>query len=66
VGLAVGPFALKLRGLYLAIVTVGLVFLVQHTLLHTPGWTGRAGGIEVPAALWAHRNGGRNAGCVGC
>ncbi len=50
-GLAVGPFALKLRGLYLAIVTVGLVFLVQHTLLHTPGWTGGAGGIEVPALL---------------
>jgi branched-chain amino acid transport system permease protein len=30
VGLAVGPFALRLEGLYLAIVTVGLLFLVQH------------------------------------
>ena len=30
VGLSVGPFALRLEGLYLAIVTVGLLFLVQH------------------------------------
>lgn len=32
VGLTVGPFALRLEGLYLAIVTVGLLFLVQHTI----------------------------------
>jgi len=32
VGLAVGPFALRLEGLYLAIVTVGLLFLVEHML----------------------------------
>ncbi|MCA9537731.1 MAG: branched-chain amino acid ABC transporter permease [Myxococcales bacterium] len=32
VGLAVGPFALRLEGLYLAIVTVGLLFLVEHLL----------------------------------
>jgi len=32
VGLAVGPFALRLEGLYLAIVTVGLLFLVQHSI----------------------------------
>jgi len=32
VGLLVGPFALRLEGLYLAIVTVGLLFLVEHLL----------------------------------
>jgi branched-chain amino acid transport system permease protein len=32
VGLAVGPFALRLEGLYLAIVTIGLLFLVEHAL----------------------------------
>jgi branched-chain amino acid transport system permease protein len=32
VGLSVGPFALRLEGLYLAIVTVGLLFLVEHLL----------------------------------
>ena len=32
VGLAVGPFALRLEGLYLAIVTVGLLFLVEQGL----------------------------------
>ena len=32
VGLSVGPFALRLEGLYLAIVTVGLLFLVEHVL----------------------------------
>jgi len=32
VGLSVGPFALRLEGLYLAIVTIGLMFLVEHTL----------------------------------
>ena len=32
IGLLVGPFALRLEGLYLAIVTVGLLFLVEHVL----------------------------------
>ena len=32
VGLIVGPFALRLEGLYLAIVTLGLLFLVEHCL----------------------------------
>ena len=32
VGLTVGPFALRLEGLYLAIVTIGLLFLVEHVL----------------------------------
>ncbi len=32
IGLLIGPFALRLEGLYLAIVTVGLLFLVEHLL----------------------------------
>ena len=32
VGIVTGPFALRLEGLYLAIVTIGLLFLVQHLL----------------------------------
>lgn len=48
VGLAVGPFALRLEGLYLAIVTVGLIFLVNHVLLSYPEYTGGVGGTAVP------------------
>ena len=48
VGLLVGPFALRLRGLYLAIVTLGLLFLVQHALLSFPEWTHGLVGIAVP------------------
>jgi branched-chain amino acid transport system permease protein len=52
VGLAVGPFALRLEGLYLAIVTVGLIFLVNHVLLSYPQWTGGIVGLSVPAHAW--------------
>ena len=48
VGLLVGPFALRLRGLYLAIVTLGLVFLVNHVLLSAEGLTGGSSGTAVP------------------
>ena len=48
VGLAVGPFALRLEGLYLAIVTIGLIFLVNHVLLSFPDYTGGVSGIAVP------------------
>ncbi len=51
VGLAVGPFALRLKGLYLAIVTLGLLFLVQHTLLSLGTWTHGVSGIAVPLHL---------------
>lgn len=51
VGLAVGPFALRLEGLYLAIVTIGLIFLVNHVLLSFPDVTGGVGGIGVPMHL---------------
>jgi branched-chain amino acid transport system permease protein len=52
VGLAVGPFALRLRGLYLAIVTIGLLYLVKHFLHSFPAVTGGVGGISVPMHLW--------------
>jgi len=48
VGLAIGPFALRLRGLYLAIVTLGLVFLVNHLLLTFSDLTHGVSGIAVP------------------
>jgi branched-chain amino acid transport system permease protein len=52
VGLAVGPFALRLRGLYLAIVTLGLVFLVNHMLRSFPSVTGGLSGTPVPMLWW--------------
>jgi branched-chain amino acid transport system permease protein len=52
VGLAVGPFALRLRGLYLAIVTLGLLFLVEHVLLSFPDLTGGVSGLAVPMHSW--------------
>ncbi len=48
VGLAIGPFALRLRGLYLAIVTIGLLFLVAHVLHSFGDITGGVSGIAVP------------------
>lgn len=52
VGLAIGPFALRLRGLYLAIVTLGLVTLVNHTLMSLPDLTHGASGIAVASYGW--------------
>ncbi|MEN8720407.1 MAG: branched-chain amino acid ABC transporter permease [Oceanococcaceae bacterium] len=52
VGLLIGPFALRLEGLYLAIVTIGLIFLVNHILLSMPSLTGGIVGISVPALPW--------------
>jgi branched-chain amino acid transport system permease protein len=52
VGLAVGPFALRLEGLYLAIVTLGLLFLVNHVLHSLPDLTHGAMGIAVPMHVW--------------
>ena len=52
VGLAVGPFALRLEGYYLAIVTLGLLFLVNHLLFSMPDLTHGAMGIAVPLHAW--------------
>jgi branched-chain amino acid transport system permease protein len=52
VGLFVGVFALRLRGLYLAIVTLGLGFIVNHVLVTQAAWTGGLSGSPVPAHGW--------------
>jgi branched-chain amino acid transport system permease protein len=61
VGLAVGVFALRLEGLYLAIVTLGLIFLVNHALLSFPEYTQGLTGIAVPVHTWF---GGEDAGSI--
>ncbi len=55
VGLAAGPFALRLRGLYLAIITIGLVFVVNHVLRSFPNLTGGVQGTSVPMLWWFDR-----------
>lgn len=51
-GLLVGPFALRLRGLYLAIVTLGMLFLIAHLLMSLPDLTHGSAGIMVQAHWW--------------
>lgn len=46
----VGPFALRLRGHYLAIVTLGLVFIGEHLWRNLTGITGGNSGTPVTAA----------------
>lgn len=48
VGIAIGAFALRLKGLYLAIVTIGLLYLVRHMLMAFPEVTGGHRGHKVP------------------
>jgi branched-chain amino acid transport system permease protein len=48
-GALVGPTALRLRGLYLAIVTIGLVFIGQHIWFNVPAISGGPGGRSFPA-----------------
>jgi branched-chain amino acid transport system permease protein len=43
IGAVIGPFALRLRGNYLAIITLGLVFLGQHLF---ENWTTVSGGLS--------------------
>ena len=49
-GLLVAPLVVRLRGLYLAIVTLGLVFIGEHVFKH---WKALTGGVGVgrPAAV---------------
>lgn len=51
-GLAVGPFALRLKGVYLAIVTLGLIYLVNHVLFAFGDITGGPSGLAVPMHTW--------------
>jgi branched-chain amino acid transport system permease protein len=48
-GALVGPAALRLRGMYLAIVSLGLVFIGEHFFLNVAGLTGGPQGREFPA-----------------
>jgi branched-chain amino acid transport system permease protein len=50
-GLLVGPMALRLRGLYLAIVTLGIVFIGQHVLLNSSGISGGPQGRTFPPVV---------------
>ena len=47
-GALVGPTALRLRGLYLAIVTIGLVFIGQHVWFNVASISGGPGGRSFP------------------
>ena len=52
VGLSVGPFALRLEGLYLAIVTVGLLFVVEHVIRNGLEMTLNRDYLNVPMHNW--------------
>jgi len=49
-GALVGPFALRLRGNYLAVVTIGLVFLAEHLFKNWESVTGGAIGARTNEA----------------
>ena len=51
VGALIGPFALRLRGNYLAIVTLGLVFLGEHLFRNMRDVTGGNSGTSVDAPV---------------
>jgi ABC-type branched-subunit amino acid transport system permease subunit len=57
-GALVGPFALRLRGQYLVVVTLGLVFLAEHVFRNWRGLTGGNNGraIDPPATLGVNFN----------
>jgi len=48
VGAIIGPFALRLKGLYLAIVTLGLVFVGEHLFVNLDAVTGGPRGRPIP------------------
>jgi branched-chain amino acid transport system permease protein len=47
VGFVFAPVASRLRGIYLGLATLGLVFLVRHLLLNLEAWTGGFNGRAV-------------------
>jgi branched-chain amino acid transport system permease protein len=52
VGFVFSPVASRLRGIYLGLATLGLVFVVRHLLLNLESWTGGFNGRSVePFAL---------------
>ncbi|MHB8682147.1 MAG: branched-chain amino acid ABC transporter permease [Acidimicrobiales bacterium] len=55
-GAVVGPTALRLRGLYLGIVTIGLVFIGQHIFVNVTAISGGPGGRALPAPTFGGLN----------
>jgi branched-chain amino acid transport system permease protein len=51
IGALIGPFALRLRGNYLAIVTLGLVFLGEHLFRNLDSVTGGNSGASINAEV---------------
>ena len=51
IGAVIGPFALRLRGNYLVIVTLGLVFIGEHLFRNLDGVTGGNLGTSVDASV---------------
>ena len=47
VGFVFSPVASRLRGIYLGLATLGLVFVVRHLLLNLDAWTGGFNGRAV-------------------
>lgn len=54
VGAVVGPTALRLRGLYLAIVTIGLVFIGQWIFVNVTWLSGGPGGESLPVPKFGY------------
>ena len=52
----VGPTALRLRGLYLAIVTIGLIFIGQHVFVNVVYLSGGPGGEALPVPTFGGVN----------
>jgi branched-chain amino acid transport system permease protein len=52
----VGPTALRLRGLYLAIVTIGLIFIGQHVFVNVSFLSGGPGGEALPVPKFGGLN----------
>ncbi|MDD9941097.1 MAG: branched-chain amino acid ABC transporter permease [Myxococcales bacterium] len=52
VAIAIGPVALRLRGMHLALVTLGLLFVVSHTLHAAHAYTHGSLGMEVTPHGW--------------
>ncbi len=55
-GALVGPTALRLRGLYLGIVTIGLVFIGQHLFVNITTISGGPGGRSLPTPTFGGLN----------
>ncbi len=51
VGLLVGLPALRLRGLYLAIATIGFSYAMEKSIFRARGLTGGSSGIEIPRPI---------------